>query len=63
MVSTVSVKQVIEDAAGSVLLLMQEGDTGARIEPEDWADEMYLAWEHLKAAAQHLDKAMDSVEG
>lgn len=63
MVSIDSVKALIGEAAGHVLLLMQEGDSESGFEAEDWADEMYLAWEHLKTASQHLDRAADNVGG
>lgn len=59
MVSLESVRDDLAEGAGRILILMQEGDTEAGFTVnEEWADEMYQAWEHVHWARQALDRAI-----
>lgn len=52
------VRNLVVEAKGQTLILMQEGDMeeGFTVNAQ-WADEMYQAWDHLKETLTHLDRA------
>lgn len=62
MASLESANNSIADARGDILLLMQEGDGPDGWYDEGWAEEMYLAWEALGEALNHLGRAHDLAE-
>lgn len=57
MASTESARQLIAEARGILLVLMQEGDSDRGFVNTPWADEMYRAWEELGSALSSIDKA------
>lgn len=58
MTSMQSVRNLIGEAKGQLLVLMQEGDSEAGFEANiEWADVMYRAYLELKAAEDSLDQA------
>lgn len=59
MPSVESVKLALGDAAGTILVLMQEGDSGEGFANIEWSDEMFDAYEHVKKAIQSINRALD----
>lgn len=60
MASAESVKQSIAEAKGDLMTLTQQKDHSEwGFSAQDWADEMYLAWEMLGEAVKHIDRASD----
>lgn len=59
MASTQSAIDLIAEARGIILILMQEGDHGHGFENPEWADEMYIAWELTGNAVKHIEQAED----
>lgn len=58
MASIDSVRLDLSEVRGTILVLMQEGDTGSGFEPSpEWADHMFRAWELAGFAIEELDRA------
>lgn len=57
MASLEYVAKDLGDAAGRLLVLMQEGDSEHGFTNVEWADEMFDAYEHVKKALACVHRA------
>lgn len=57
MASLDYVASQLQDIAGRLLVLMQEGDSEQGFVNVEWADEMYDAYEHVQKAIKSVNRA------
>ena len=57
MASAESAKQLIAEAKGNLLVLLQEEDTDSGFAGSSWSDSMFHACELLTEASQEIERA------
>lgn len=57
MVSVRFASELLNEARGQLLTLLQSNDTEGGFATSEWSDEIFQATECLKAAQKHLDHA------